>query len=361
MLIDPAALARNISQLATLDAERDLMRAMQQIASAAKALLRVDGAGLMLADERGQLRWATASDQQIQIIEQGQERLGEGPCVNAFLEHAPMAMRDAAKEPQWGKLTDVVTGQEMRAGLSVPVQLEGGPIGTLDLYSAAPRDWDQAEISAAQVYAALAATLLSQAVGAQVKGRLAEQLQTAFAHRTRIERAKGMLMVQEEIDDAAAFERLRSVARSSRKPLIDVVNEVLGGRGSPALEGAAAWLPGRWSPAPAIEPRGYASAEPVDDSQRRRFHRLLRRPSPCRTEAHWSAAVISGHVRKEHSRPHRFPAPSVNEVCRCRWLERGHGGGPGHSRNTMVASSRGLVPWWAKMAWASRRIVSAAG
>jgi GAF domain-containing protein len=233
MLIDPAALARNISQLATLDAERDLMRAMQQIASAAKALLRVDGAGLMLADERGQLRWATASDQQIQIIEQGQERLGEGPCVNAFLEHAPMAMRDAAKEPQWGKLTDVVTGQEMRAGLSVPVQLEGGPIGTLDLYSAAPRDWDQAEISAAQVYAALAATLLSQAVGAQVKGRLAEQLQTAFAHRTRIERAKGMLMVQEEIDDAAAFERLRSVARSSRKPLIDVVNEVLGGRGLP--------------------------------------------------------------------------------------------------------------------------------
>jgi hypothetical protein len=40
------------------------------------------------------------------------------------------------------------------------------------------------------VYAALAATLLSQAVGAQVKGRLAEQLQTAFDHRSRIERAK---------------------------------------------------------------------------------------------------------------------------------------------------------------------------
>jgi hypothetical protein len=62
MPIDPAVLARNISALAGLDAERDLGRAMQQITSAAKALLRVDGAGLMLADERGQLRWATASD-----------------------------------------------------------------------------------------------------------------------------------------------------------------------------------------------------------------------------------------------------------------------------------------------------------
>ena len=230
MPIDPAVLARHVSALAPLDAEHDLARAMQQITSAAKTLLGVDGAGLMLADERGQLRWATASDQPTQMIEEGEERLGQGPCVNAFVEHAPIAMRDAAKEPQWGMITDVVTGQEMRAGLSVPVQLEGGPIGTLDLYSAKPRSWDQAEISAAQVFAALAATLLRQAVGAQVKGRLAEQLQTAFEHRSRIERAKGILMLQEGIDDAAAFERLRNAARSSRRPLIEVVDEVLGGQ-----------------------------------------------------------------------------------------------------------------------------------
>jgi AmiR/NasT family two-component response regulator len=103
----------------------------------------------------------------------------------------------------------------------------------LDLYSAEPRNWDQSEISTAQVYAALAATLLSQAVAAQVKGRLADQLQVALEHRTRIERAKGMLMAQEGIDDAAAFEHLRSAARSSRRPLIDVVNEVLSGQRLP--------------------------------------------------------------------------------------------------------------------------------
>jgi GAF domain-containing protein len=230
MPVDLGELARNISALAGLDVERDFGRAMQQITGAAKELLKVDGAGLMLADERGVLRWASASDQPTQVIEEGQERLGQGPCVNAFAEHAPMVMRDATKEPQWGKITDVVTGQEMRAALAVPVQLEGGPIGTLDLYSAAPRDWDQVEISAAQVFAALAATLLSQAVGAQVKGRLAEQLQAAFTHRAWIERAKGMVMLQEGIDDAAAFERLRSVARSPRQPLMDVVDEVLAGQ-----------------------------------------------------------------------------------------------------------------------------------
>src|SRR4029453_2494430 len=119
MPIDPAVLARNLSSLAGLDAEQDLPRAMQQITSAAKALLGVDGAGLMLADERGELRWATASDQETQIIEEGQEggqeRVGQGPGGNAFPEHAPMAVRGPAKEPQWGKIPDVVPGQDMRA------------------------------------------------------------------------------------------------------------------------------------------------------------------------------------------------------------------------------------------------------
>jgi hypothetical protein len=45
MPIDPAALARNLSALAGLDAEGDLGPAMQQITTAAKALLGWMGPG----------------------------------------------------------------------------------------------------------------------------------------------------------------------------------------------------------------------------------------------------------------------------------------------------------------------------
>ena len=107
MPIDPAALARNLSSLAPLDAEQDLARAMQQLASAAKALLGVDGAGLMLADERGELRWAAASDQQTQIIEEGKKGWGRVPAwsPSPSTPRWPCGMqpksRSGARSPRW--------------------------------------------------------------------------------------------------------------------------------------------------------------------------------------------------------------------------------------------------------------------
>ena len=54
------------------------------------------------------------------------------------------------------------------------------------------------------------------------------KLLQAFERRARIERAKGILMERHDVGDREAFERMRSEARSSRRPLIEVVDELLG-------------------------------------------------------------------------------------------------------------------------------------
>jgi AmiR/NasT family two-component response regulator len=51
----------------------------------------------------------------------------------------------------------------------------------------------------------------------------------AFERRSRIERAKGILMERHGLSDQSAFERMRSAARSGRRPLMEVVDEVLAG------------------------------------------------------------------------------------------------------------------------------------
>ena len=50
----------------------------------------------------------------------------------------------------------------------------------------------------------------------------------AFDRRARIERAKGLLMERHGIGEEEAFERLRRHARDTRRPIIGVVEDVLG-------------------------------------------------------------------------------------------------------------------------------------
>jgi GAF domain-containing protein len=252
MPIDPAALARSVSALITLDAERDLARAIQRVTSVAAVLFGSDGAGLMLVDERGALRWASASDQRAQALEEGQERLGEGPCVAAFQRQAPIAVRDVRLQ-HWGELNRVAAGQEVRAALSVPVRLEGGPVGTLDLYSTHPRDWGDEVIGGLEAYATLVAVLLSLGVSSLRQSQLAEQLQVALDRRILIEQAKGMVMAREGLGEVAAFERLRTTARSSRRTITEVAAQVLAGESLPPPSQPPTPTP---TPAPDPNPAG---------------------------------------------------------------------------------------------------------
>ena len=56
-----------------------------------------------------------------------------------------------------------------------------------------------------------------------------KRLQDAFDRRSRIERAKGKLMERHGTDEAEAFDMIRMQARSSRRKLMDVVDELLAG------------------------------------------------------------------------------------------------------------------------------------
>lgn len=180
MPINPALLTRSIVALTDRDPERDLASTLEQAVLAAKQLFMVDAAGIMLADNDGTLRSASASDQRAQALEDSQERFAAGPCAQAFSTGRPVVMRDATLEPCWGEVRHAFAEARIRSGLSVPVRLGVGLIGTLDVYAVAPGGWDETEVNALQAYAGVVATLVGAAARATVKGRLAEQLHVAL-------------------------------------------------------------------------------------------------------------------------------------------------------------------------------------
>jgi hypothetical protein len=179
MPIDPALLARSLGALETLDLEEGLATTLQQALRSAKTLLEADRAGLMLVDHAGALRWASTSD--VEAVAGDPERLAQG--------------LDAGD----------------RGALSVPVRLGGGPVGTLDVYVTAPREWDDSEAAALHAYAGLIASVCAAAVTARTTGRLADQLQEALRHRSLIEQAGavagGASLPSDRLDQAKAQRR----------------------------------------------------------------------------------------------------------------------------------------------------------
>ena len=108
MPIDPSDLAQSIGSLGPLDPRRGLAPTLQQVTDAAKQLFEADGAGLMLVDADGALRWASASDQAAQTLEDGQERLAQGPCAVSFSQRLPAAIHDIRNEPDWQEFAQVL-------------------------------------------------------------------------------------------------------------------------------------------------------------------------------------------------------------------------------------------------------------
>jgi GAF domain-containing protein len=233
MPIDPAMLAKSIGTLTDLQPQQDLVLTLQQAVLAAKQLFAADAAGVMLVDLDGSLRWASATDQRAQTLEDNQEVFAAGPCAQAFTTGKPAVMHDATLERRWGEIALTFVEVQIRSGLSVPVELGGGPIGTLDVYAVDPRGWDPSEVAALQAYAAVVGSLLAAAAKAELKGTLADQLQTALESRGLIERAKGALMERERLDDQEAFTHLRRAARSSGRKLTEVAEEVAAGQPLP--------------------------------------------------------------------------------------------------------------------------------
>jgi GAF domain-containing protein len=230
MPIDPARLARSLGTLDTLDLEEGLAEALHQVLGSAKTLLDADMTGLMLVDHAGALRWASAADPMVESHEGELGQLAHGPCRVAFAQRAPAAVPDRNVEPRWSELAQA----GIHAGLSVPVFVGGGPVGTLDVYVTAPRAWDDSDSAALQAYAGLVASLLVAAVTARVTGRLAAQLQAAVEHRSLLERAIAVLVHREGMDAQAALEWLRTAARSSGREVAQMADHVLGGAPLPS-------------------------------------------------------------------------------------------------------------------------------
>jgi GAF domain-containing protein len=225
--IDSAALDRSVAVLRGKPSGEGLMDALQEVLVAACQLFSASGAGFMMLDDSEMLCSVAATDEPGRVLEECQEQVGHGPCVDSVAFDRITATADIAVDDRWPELIPEVPEAGVRAVLGVPIRVDGVAVGSLNVYCDEAHEWDQSDSSALESYGLLVAGLLRTALQSRERERLAEQLQHALDNRVVIERAVGVVMGRERVDAVTAFNQLRGHARSSERKVADVAAELL--------------------------------------------------------------------------------------------------------------------------------------
>jgi GAF domain-containing protein len=226
-IIDGEALERSLRRLRNETVAEELTDGVQRVISATRELFGASGAGVMMIDDGAMLRAVAATDESGFLLETVQEQCGRGPCVDALTFDRVIWTTDLAGDDRWPGLVPKLPDAGIRAVLGLPIRVGPLPVGSLNVYRDQPSQWSTAEIDALSAYATVIDGLLRSSLRARNREELAEQLQHALDHRVVIERAVGVVMGRDGVDAVTAFNKLRDIARSSERKVVDVASELL--------------------------------------------------------------------------------------------------------------------------------------
>jgi GAF domain-containing protein len=214
----------------TMVEEFDLVEFLQTLTQRAVELVNADSAGLMLDDQRGQLKVVAYTDEPTRILELLELQSDEGPCLDCFATGARLINIDVrSAQDRWPRFGAAAAGAGFAVAHAVPMRLRRQVIGALNLFGRSPAPLSDEHVAVVQGLADVATIglLHERAVRDQVV--LAEQLQTALHSRILIEQAKGVLSARSGLDVSGAFRRMRTYARHTGQPLTVVAEKIVAG------------------------------------------------------------------------------------------------------------------------------------
>ncbi|WP_091669597.1 GAF and ANTAR domain-containing protein [Amycolatopsis marina] len=212
----------------TLVDDFDLLDFLRMLTEQSVELLGVAAAGVILIDERGGLRVASASSERAELLEVFAVQAEDGPCIECVQSGQPVASTDlAAAAERWPRFTAAAHECGFRAAQSLPMRLRKQVVGVLTLLNTEANGVEMHSAKLGQALADIATIGILQQRAIDHGELLSEQLQTALNSRVVIEQAKGVLTAHHEgLDMEQSFNLLRRYARSQNLRLSDLAHAV---------------------------------------------------------------------------------------------------------------------------------------
>ncbi len=184
-----------------------------------------DHASLMLR-KNGKAVTVAASDEIARRVDQLEQSLDEGPCLDAMDDDEPdqHMCPDLTTGSKWPKLAARIlaeTGVKGMAGFRI--RQEGQKVGALNIFSDTPGALTEHSLEQAIMLTAFA----SVALAALERGEEASTLRRGLESNREIGKAIGLLMAMHDIDDDQAFQMLAKVSQEMNVKVAEVAARVI--------------------------------------------------------------------------------------------------------------------------------------
>ncbi|BCW80157.1 GAF and ANTAR domain-containing protein [Arthrobacter sp. NicSoilC5] len=161
---------------------------------------------------------------ELDLIEQA---LGDGPCIRALREMAPVLIDDVARDPRWTKYNQELAGRGVQSTLGVPLEISSEASAALNFFATKPGVFTADVYDKAAGFAAAAHNTLHLSVRIHTAQNRADDLEAALESRTAINLACGVIMAQNRCSQEEAMEILTKVSSNRNRKLRDVAKELI--------------------------------------------------------------------------------------------------------------------------------------
>lgn len=220
----PDAVAASDSHLAeaarAVAGNPEVRDALQSVVDLAVTACGCLGASVTLVRADGGVETTASSGGVVELADELQYTLDEGPCLRAAEQGGAYLIVDARNDERWPLWGPAVADLGLRSVLSIHLFTDHRVLGALNLYYESKADFADDEVEVARVVAAHASVALA-------KLRSERDLWRAIDSRHLIGQAQGMLMERFRLSSEKSFSVLRRYSQQHNIKLSVVAGELI--------------------------------------------------------------------------------------------------------------------------------------
>jgi GAF domain-containing protein len=198
----------------------DVEATLQAItATAVRMVPHAEECGISYVLGRSKVEPRAATSDLPREVDALQERVGQGPCLDAVWESEIVRVDDVGADERWPEFAEQASGLGVGSMMCFQLFVTGDQLGAFNLYSRTPGAFDDESQEIGHMLAAHAAVALASA-------EQESHLRAAVSSRDVIGQAKGILMERHKLTADQAFGVLTRVSQEMNRKLVDVAREL---------------------------------------------------------------------------------------------------------------------------------------